>query len=137
MGSLLSFSPARMINQCMKIYFNSCGLFSRIVELDNGTTMHCWMPQTVAVSSSSSSLKLAHTDDKKPALVFLHAFGADAFTWCRQISRFSKCFDLYIPDLLFCGDSYTTNSSRTEFFQVTDSCLTVFFFTASCFSYST
>ncbi|CAM6074303.1 unnamed protein product [Sphagnum tenellum] len=116
MGSLLSFSPARMINQCMKIYFNSCGLFSRIVELDNGTTMHCWMPQTVAVKGSSS-LKLAHTDDKKPALVFLHAFGADAFTWCRQISRFSKCFDLYIPDLLFCGDSYTTNSSRTEFFQ--------------------
>jgi pimeloyl-ACP methyl ester carboxylesterase len=136
MGSLLSFSPARMINQCMKIYFNSCGLFSRIVELDNGTTMHCWMPQTVAVSGSSS-LKLARTDDKKPALVFLHAFGADAFTWVRQISRFSKCFDLYIPDLLFCGDSYTTNPSRTEFFQVTDCCLTVFFFTASCFSYST
>ncbi|KAL3683017.1 hypothetical protein R1sor_001039 [Riccia sorocarpa] len=47
----------------------------------------------------------------------LHAFGTSGISWSDQVGPFSKKFDLYIPDLVFFGDSSSTNTARSEFFQ--------------------
>lgn len=113
MGLLFGFSPTNLFHQCVARYFKFVGLQSQLVQLNNGTTMHCWIPQKKQQGTTSHE-----TAGDKPALVLLHAFGLNSHTWARQISSFSASFDLYVPDLLFSGESFTTNKERTEFFQV-------------------
>lgn len=110
---ILGISPTVIANQCLDRYFDAFGLHSRLVELDNGTTMHCWMPKFPSIMQEEM-----WRSSGKPSLVLLHAFGLDAYTWGRQVSRFSKSFDLYIPDLVFSGKSFTTSKERSEIFQV-------------------
>ena len=112
MGLLFGFSPTNLFHQCVARYFKFVGLQSELVQLNNGTTMHCWIPQ------KKQGTKSHENAGDKPALVLLHAFGLNSHTWARQISSFSAAFDLYVPDLLFSGESFTTNKERTEFFQV-------------------
>ncbi|KAH9299433.1 hypothetical protein KI387_031115, partial [Taxus chinensis] len=82
------------------------GLQSKQIDLPNGTTMHCWIK-----SSSASS-------PDNPAMLLIHGFGADGLTgWDKQIGALGKHFSLYIPDLVFFGESTTTSSERSEIFQ--------------------
>lgn len=112
MGIPFGFSPTQIFNFCVGKYMNFCGLHSRLVELDNGTTMECWMPKNHGARQTRGGYST-----KKPSLVLLHAFGLNSHTWCRQVSSFSSAFDVFIPNLLFAGRSFTTNKARTEFFQ--------------------
>lgn len=98
----LGFSPTHIFNFCVGKYFSYCGLQAHLVQFNNGTTMASWVPK-----------QRSH----KPSLVLLHAFGLNSLTWCRQVSHFSAAFDLFIPDLVFSGHSFTTHKDRTERFQ--------------------
>eukprot|EP00250_Pteridium_aquilinum_P026720 c33487_g1_i1 orf=205-1227(-) len=123
----------------------SHGLEARMVELENGSSIHCWVPsewscaqldnvcsrngdlgvdevcssygepghpQSQGLNDVAAKLKL------KPALLLLHGFGADGtIGWERQVPSLAKHFSLFLPDLLFFGESRTHNKQRTELFQ--------------------
>ncbi|CAA2965400.1 monoacylglycerol lipase ABHD6 [Olea europaea subsp. europaea] len=66
--------------------------------------MHCWAPRTVKPT--------------KPNLLLVHGFGANAmWQYGDLLHHFMPRFNIYVPDLLFFGDSTTKRQERTEAFQ--------------------
>lgn len=66
--------------------------------------MHCWIPKT--------------RTESKPNLLLIHGLGATAlWQWSIFIRKLTKFFNVYVPDLVFFGGSYTTRPERTEAFQ--------------------
>jgi len=66
--------------------------------------MHCWVPKTA--------------QKHKPSLILIHGIGANAmWQWNSFIPELTHHFNVYVPDLLFFGDSYTTRPERSEQFQ--------------------
>ncbi|KAL7121797.1 hypothetical protein ACP275_01G006000 [Erythranthe tilingii] len=56
----------------------------------------------------------------KPSLLLVHGLGPQSiWQWRNQISFFARDFDVYVPDLLFFGDSFTKSTDRSEIFQAT------------------
>ncbi|KAJ0096982.1 hypothetical protein Patl1_28206 [Pistacia atlantica] len=104
MAKCFSFTESR--NWCYRYSFSHSGLKSSTVDLGDGTIMHCWVPKT-------------HKPTKL-TLCLLHGIGANAmWQWAHFISKLVSKFNVYVPDLLFFGDSYTTRSERSEAFQAT------------------
>ncbi|KAK4340342.1 hypothetical protein RND71_041804 [Anisodus tanguticus] len=82
------------------------GMTSELVEIEPGTTMHFWVPTDQTV----------HTT--KPAVVFLHGFVANGImTWLFQMFSLRTSFAVYVPDLLFFGDSISDRPERSTSFQ--------------------
>ncbi|KAI3412752.1 uncharacterized protein J3R85_016961 [Psidium guajava] len=98
------FSFSATFDRWLRFSFSWAGLKPTTAGLGDGTVMHCWVPKTYKPD--------------KPNLLLLHGLGANA-TWQFNglISRFIARFNVYVPDLLFFGDSYTTRPERTEQFQ--------------------
>ncbi|KAL7159095.1 hypothetical protein ABFS83_01G005900 [Erythranthe nasuta] len=85
----------------------AAGLTSQTVEIDDdgGTTIHLWGPPAPT---------------SKPPVLLIHGLGPQSiWQWRNQISFFARDFDVYVPDLLFFGDSFTKSTDRTEIFQAT------------------
>ncbi|XP_057529113.1 uncharacterized protein LOC130807792 [Amaranthus tricolor] len=102
MGKCFSFASS--IDSCYRYSFERAGLKSITTNLGEGTTMHCWAPK--------------NNKQNKPNLVLLHGIGANAmWQWDYFISPLIPKFNVYVPDLVFFGESYTTRSERTESFQ--------------------
>ncbi|KAK6129523.1 hypothetical protein DH2020_036756 [Rehmannia glutinosa] len=81
----------------------AAGLSSQTVDIDGDTTIHFWGP------SAATS---------KPPLILIHGFGPHGvWQWRPQISVFAREFDVYVPDLVFFGDSFTNSPDRSEIFQ--------------------
>ncbi|KVH94786.1 Alpha/beta hydrolase fold-1 [Cynara cardunculus var. scolymus] len=99
----INFTASR--DWCLARSFASAGLKSTTTTLHDGdTTIHCWIPKT-------------HKPNK-PNLLLVHGIGANAkWQWDPIISRVTPLFNVYVPDLLFYGDSYTRRPERTEHFQ--------------------
>ncbi|XVF64785.1 hypothetical protein PTKIN_Ptkin09bG0194600 [Pterospermum kingtungense] len=98
------FSFTEVKNRCHKSSFIKSGLRSTTTDLQDGTIMHCWVPKT--------------RKDSKPNLLLIHGLGANAlWQWCDIFRQMMRYFNIYIPDLLFFGDSYTTRPERSEAFQ--------------------
>ncbi|KAF7849605.1 hypothetical protein BT93_L0479 [Corymbia citriodora subsp. variegata] len=98
------FSFAATFDRCCRFSFSRAGLKSTTTDLGDGTVMHCWVPKTYKPN--------------KPNLLLLHGLGAcGMWQWSMSISRFIERFNVYVPDLLFFGDSYSTRPERTEQFQ--------------------
>ncbi|MED6168962.1 hypothetical protein PIB30_016882 [Stylosanthes scabra] len=84
--------------------FSSAGLKSVTTDLGDGTVMHCWMPKRITAS--------------KPLAVLIHGIGANAmWQWNDFVSNLTCRFNVFVPDLVFFGDSYTTGPERSESFQ--------------------
>lgn len=97
------FSLTASGNRYYRVYFRISGLKSKLVELEDGTRMHCWVPKKTS---------------NKPVLILIHGLGASGmWQWSSQIRAFRGHFNLYVPDLIFFGKSYTTRPERTELFQ--------------------
>lgn len=83
----------------------AAGMTSQLVEIEPGTTMHFWVPNS----------KLPN----KPPVVFVHGFAANGIiTWLFQVLSLTSDFAVYVPDLLFFGDSITDRPERSTSFQV-------------------
>lgn len=68
--------------------------------------MHFWGPKPKAFSPS------------KPSLILIHGFGPHGvWQWRQQITCFAQKYNLYVPDLVFFGDSTTKSRERSEVFQ--------------------
>ncbi|MED6108738.1 hypothetical protein PIB30_026824 [Stylosanthes scabra] len=84
--------------------FSAAGLRAAVTDLGDGTVMHCWVPKI--------------QDTTKPSLVLIHGFGANAmWQYGDHLRNFVGNFNVYVPDLLFFGESYSSRPERTESFQ--------------------
>ena len=84
--------------------FASAGLRSVVTDLGEGTSMHCWVPKLQKPC--------------KPSLVLVHGFGANAmWQYGEHVRLFTGHFNVYVPDLVFFGESFTSRSDRSESFQ--------------------
>lgn len=102
MAKCFSFTTSR--DRCYRWSFSNAGLRSMTTDLGDGTVVHCWGPKT-------------HKPGK-PTLLLIHGIGANAmWQWNDFVSPLSAKFNVYVPDLLFFGDSYTTRPERSESFQ--------------------
>ncbi|KAK7275770.1 hypothetical protein RIF29_16892 [Crotalaria pallida] len=98
------FSLTETRTRCFISTFTSSGLRSTITDLKDGTIMHCWVPKT--------------RTESKPNLLLIHGLGANAlWQWGDVIRHLTPFFNVYVPDLVFFGGSYTTRPERTEQFQ--------------------
>ncbi|XP_022739177.1 uncharacterized protein LOC111291613 [Durio zibethinus] len=98
------FSLTEAKNWCYRSSFNKSGLRSTITDLQDGTIMHCWVPKT--------------RNESKPNLLLIHGLGANAmWQWGKILRQMIPYFNVFVPDLLFFGDSYTTQPERSESFQ--------------------
>ncbi|KAJ4841724.1 hypothetical protein Tsubulata_003008 [Turnera subulata] len=102
MTRCFSFTASRdWIYRCS---FTNAGLRGVASNLSDGTVMHCWVPKIHKPS--------------KPNLLLLHGFGANAmWQYGEHLRHFTPRFNVYVPDLLFFGSSYTSRPERTESFQ--------------------
>ncbi|KDP34016.1 hypothetical protein JCGZ_07587 [Jatropha curcas] len=104
----LSFlSPVSLYAHYLRSCFTSAGLSRHSVDIDTETTIHLWAPSSNQTSTAN-----------KPSLVFIHGFGPVAlWQWRRQVQFFWPHFNIYVPDLIFFGESTTKSSERSEIFQ--------------------
>ncbi|XP_051135349.1 uncharacterized protein LOC127254331 [Andrographis paniculata] len=93
------------IDAVLSLYFTfACNLVECSVDLDDHTTVHFWAP--------------AHRKFNKPNLIMIHGYGGNAkWQFVPQVAELSKSFNLYIPDLIFFGKSYTSGANRSDTFQ--------------------
>lgn len=102
MSKCFSFTESK--NGCFRSAFVKSGLRSTITDLKDGTIMHCWVPKT--------------RNEDKPNLLLIHGLGANAlWQWADVIRHVIPYFNVYVPDLVFFGESITTRPDRTETFQ--------------------
>ncbi|KAE9450003.1 hypothetical protein C3L33_18096, partial [Rhododendron williamsianum] len=102
MGNCISFTALQdwRLRQC----FSGAGLKSTTTDLGDGTVMHCWVPKSHKPT--------------KPTMLLIHGIGANAMWQFNDfISPLCSQFNVYVPDLVFFGNSYTTQPDRTEAFQ--------------------
>ncbi|XP_010685311.2 uncharacterized protein LOC104899751 [Beta vulgaris subsp. vulgaris] len=91
-------------NLLSSYYYYCFGLLPCIIDLDDQTTMHFWISN--------------HRRHDRPNLVLIHGCGGDAcWQFFLQIGSLSKSFNIYMPDLLFFGKSYTKCMDRTPRYQ--------------------
>ncbi|KAK6130738.1 hypothetical protein DH2020_035526 [Rehmannia glutinosa] len=97
-----SFTASR--NWCLKSTFANSGLRPVSTDLGDGTVMSCWVPRV--------------RNPTRPDIVLIHGFGANAmWQFCDTVPFLAPHFNVYVPDLVFFGDSFTTRPDRTESFQ--------------------
>ncbi|XAR73413.1 Acylglycerol lipase [Bertholletia excelsa] len=102
MVKCISFTA--LLDWCYYQSFVNANLKSVTTDLGDGIVMHCWIPKT--------------HNPCKPSLLLIHGIGANAmWQWNEFVSHLSSNFNVYVPDLVFFGGSYTTRHERTESFQ--------------------
>ncbi|XP_030489424.2 uncharacterized protein LOC115706050 [Cannabis sativa] len=102
-------SPTHLYGQYLRRRFITAGLTSQTVNLngEDETKIQLWAPDPAQPKTL-----------KKPALVLIHGFGpVSTWQWQNQVQYLAPKFDLYIPDLIFFGESTTRSSDRSEQFQ--------------------
>ncbi|KAL8255082.1 hypothetical protein R6Q59_033303 [Mikania micrantha] len=102
MSKLFSFTTLR--DRWFRYFFSYSGLQSVSTDLGDGTIMHCWIPKLYK--------------PWKPNLLLLHGFGANAmWQYADLLGHFTPKFNVFVPDLLFFGGSFTNRPERSESFQ--------------------
>lgn len=98
------FNLTASVSWCFRSAFTTSGLRSTITDLGDGTTIHCWIPKSPKPG--------------RPNLVLIHGFGINAmWQWWETVRILAPHLNIYVPDLVFFGDSFTTRPERTESFQ--------------------
>ena len=94
----------KLIEYSLGLYFWFYDLSPCAIDLDDQTTVHF--------------LTANHRKFDKPDLVMVHGYGGNSiWQFLGQVGPLSKSFNLYLPDLLFFGKSYTKRPERSEVFQ--------------------
>jgi pimeloyl-ACP methyl ester carboxylesterase len=102
MARCLSFTAYR--DWFYRYSFAKAGLRSLSSNLGDGTIIHCWVPRSA--------------NHQNPVDLLLHGFGANAMRqYGKHLQMFTSRFNVYVPDLLFFGESCTSRPERTGSFQ--------------------
>ncbi|CAM8961309.1 unnamed protein product [Rhodiola kirilowii] len=98
------FSVTPFLGSYIRRSFIAAGLEFKSMDIDDLTTFEFWAPK--------------NTNPNKPNLLLVHGFGPVAmWQWRRQAVHFAPRFNVYVPNLLFFGNSFTKSSERSEAFQ--------------------
>ncbi|KAG5548499.1 hypothetical protein RHGRI_014000 [Rhododendron griersonianum] len=98
------FSFIASTDRLYRYFFAYSGLRSTAADLGGGTIIHSWIPKTHKPT--------------KPTLLLIHGFGANAMWQYGDLLRhLLPHYNLYVPDLLFFGQSHTSAPDRSEAFQ--------------------
>lgn len=126
MAGCLNFSLTKYQSRKLHKSFEARGLESRMINISNGSSIHCWVPKDfIPPTGNDTTVEQGLADGntgtskrEKPVLVLLHGFGLSGiWQWSSQVEPLFPYFSLIIPDLLFFGLSTTTNPERSETFQ--------------------
>ncbi|KAK9099518.1 hypothetical protein Syun_026563 [Stephania yunnanensis] len=104
------FSTTTLVDHLLSFYFSYHGLKPCTINLhdQDHTSIHIWIPTHPTTTTTNS----------RPAIVLLHGYGGNAkWQLYRQIGPLSRDFDLYVPDLVFFGNSHSKSLHRTVSFQ--------------------
>lgn len=102
------FSIVSLYGTYLRRSLSSAGLSPQTIDLDDETTIDFWGPKSPPGTTSTT----------KPTLVFIHGFGPDAiWQWRQQAVFFAREFSVYVPSLVFFGDSTSKSPERSEVFQ--------------------
>ncbi|PIA27588.1 hypothetical protein AQUCO_07600037v1 [Aquilegia coerulea] len=100
------FSLTSFFESYLRRTFSSSGLLPQTIEIDSQTTVSFWGPNPTFHSI------------EKPNLVLLHGFGPrSVWQWGPQVKILASHFNLYVPDLIFFGNSTTKSKERSTVFQ--------------------
>lgn len=102
----LNRSPflTNVMDTILSLYFRLCDLSPCAIDLDDQTTIHFWVAN--------------HRRFNKPSLVMVHGYGGNSlWQFLHQVGPLSRKFNVYIPDLLFFGKSYSKSKDRSDLFQ--------------------
>ncbi|KAI8572985.1 hypothetical protein RHMOL_Rhmol01G0243800 [Rhododendron molle] len=111
MAPIFSFlSIVSLYGTYLRRSLSAAGLSSQTIDIDHETTLHFWGPKPPPDAATANP--------SKPSLVLIHGFGPDAiWQWRQQASFFAREFSVYVPSLVFFGDSSTKSAERSEVFQ--------------------
>ncbi|KAL0365151.1 UNVERIFIED_CONTAM: hypothetical protein Sangu_0612700 [Sesamum angustifolium] len=101
MAKCLSFTGSA--DFLYRSFFSYSGLRSVKTEFPDGTTMHCWVPKSQKLS--------------KPNLLWFMIRANAMWQYGDLLHHLMPRFNIYVPDLLFFGESKTVRPERTEAFQ--------------------
>ncbi|CAK7329693.1 unnamed protein product [Dovyalis caffra] len=88
------------------------GVRPQAVEIEPGTVLRFWVPSDDQTTSNTKN------KPNKPAVVFVHGFELDGIlTWQFQVLALAREYAVYVPDLLFFGESVTDKTDRKVAFQ--------------------
>ncbi|KAG6577220.1 Epoxide hydrolase 4, partial [Cucurbita argyrosperma subsp. sororia] len=94
------------------------GVVPYSVDIEPGTTMNFWVPVGTLSKPKKTQPPKPPQKPTKPVVVLVHGFAAEGIvTWQFQVGALSKRYSVYVPDLLFFGDSITEKSDRSPTFQ--------------------
>ncbi|CAK7329695.1 unnamed protein product [Dovyalis caffra] len=86
------------------------GVRPQAVEIEPGTVLRFWVPSDDQTTSNTKN------KPNKPAVVFLHGFELGGIlTWQFQVLALAREYAIYVPDLLFFGESTTDKTDRIGF----------------------
>ncbi|KAK8671604.1 hypothetical protein V6N13_038194 [Hibiscus sabdariffa] len=86
------------------------GISPQKIEIEPGTILNFWVPTETTSTAAGKS--------QKPTVVFLHGFAFDGIlSWHIQVLALAKDYSVYVPDLIFFGDSTTDRTERSVGFQ--------------------
>ncbi|XP_054785527.1 uncharacterized protein LOC129292041 isoform X2 [Prosopis cineraria] len=93
-----------MYRALLRMVMKPVGMRPRKVEIEQGTIINFWVP--------------VNPQNKKLAVVLLHGFAADGIlTWQFQVMALARKYAMYVPDLVFFGESTTERPERSVEFQ--------------------
>ncbi|XP_078151661.1 uncharacterized protein LOC144546947 [Carex rostrata] len=95
------------------------GLRQQLVEVEPGTVMSFLVPKDKATKKRGTiNNEKGKRKKERPSVVLVHGFAADGIvTWQFQVGALAKKYDVYVPDLLFFGESETKSKDRSPVFQ--------------------
>ncbi|KAK6922714.1 Alpha/beta hydrolase fold-1 [Dillenia turbinata] len=110
----------------MRGLMKMAGVEPHKVEIEAGTVMNFWVPSETLKKPKNQTPQDQNNKDKKkkktkpikPTLVLIHGFAAEGIvTWQFQVGALTKKYSVYIPDLLFFGESISDSTNRSPVFQ--------------------
>ncbi|KAH7651091.1 Triacylglycerol lipase protein [Dioscorea alata] len=89
------------------------------IDADHRTIMSIWAPKAYQNINNNKKTKNKKKKKKdKPAVVLVHGFAADGIvTWQFQVGALINKYDVFVPDLLYFGESKSSSSDRLPEFQ--------------------
>uniref|UniRef100_A0A9I9DBY6 AB hydrolase-1 domain-containing protein n=1 Tax=Cucumis melo TaxID=3656 RepID=A0A9I9DBY6_CUCME len=94
------------------------GVIPYSVDIEPGTIMNFWVPIDTLPKTKKDQPPKTPQKPTKPVVILIHGFAAEGIvTWQFQVGALSKQYSVYVPDLLFFGDSITDKTERSPAFQ--------------------
>ncbi|CAN4107534.1 unnamed protein product [Withania somnifera] len=102
-----------ILNPILNGVMKAAGMTYHLVEIEGGTEIYFWVPTRSINPNNKSANK-----PPKPAVVLVHGLiGSGLLTWFFQILSLTSDFDVYVPNLIFLGDSFADHPERSTSFQ--------------------